>query len=395
MRVSRFFLTVLFSAAIFAAPAPASAQKNTRAKPAPEAQPSLCGCGDAGDLQRELALALALMNQYKEKARSLREKYGAQPQGDALAAALRAYAQFDVVPKQGEKPEPGSAWDGVPHRSDASPVSYRPRGQELLQSHTADNRNNADNLKGIPAALKSITGGQPEPDQALRKSVEDKFRKAKQDLCDFADEAAMKSAMQKNKMCSGMNAGATAEIAAQQDACRASGFYSFSERSPAQRAEDKANAYKARVDAIQNDIRRIIKRTDVKMDNDTSNEDPRSLLSLQFTCALALSVSGQIDELKLSGNICDASKPFTIKTTPNVNLQMTPVNEKGGSYVYRGNVAGATFFGSGKYTLEVTGEAGSLTMDGAGQWHVQTPVGAFSKGGPETLKGRVLKSGCP
>ena len=111
-------------------------------------------------------------------------------------------------------------------------------------------------------------------------------------------------------------------------------------------------------------------------------------------CALALTVVGQIDDLKLSDKVCDAAEAFTVKTSPNANFRFTPRDEKAGTYAYNGNAGGAQFFGNGGYTIELTQGKGSIVLDGAGRWQVRHPLGVSSKGGPERLRVTELPEGC-
>lgn len=111
---------------------------------------------------------------------------------------------------------------------------------------------------------------------------------------------------------------------------------------------------------------------------------------------LAIAVQAHIDELVLRGRVCDTSVPFTIPTTPNVNLKMTPRNATSGTYAYDGVVPGAgRFYGSGGYTIELAANGtGYLVMDGAGRFYAQNIVGTASKSGAERLRATEIKGGC-
>ncbi|MCA0399783.1 MAG: hypothetical protein LCH38_03100 [Proteobacteria bacterium] len=367
----------------------AQAPRATKTAPA-------CSCENIAALQQELAVALALMDKHAAKARELRERYGASPKGDELAEARRNYARFENPPAAGEKPAPGSARDGLPPAPENSPaqVAFVPRGQKLFEAHARDNRNNPDSLAGIPEGVKYTPVGQPVPDTEQRKAIEDKFRKAGKDLCDHADEAATRAAMASGGACIGITRSLATHEASHQQTCRAMGYYAFMDRHPAQLADDEVRAYKAQVDALANEIRRILSKKNVKIISGTPGADPASLAKLQIRCALAINVSGKIDDLKLFGDVCDTAEAFTIKTAPNANFRLTPSSEKGGAYAYSGQAGGAHFHGSGGYTIELDGDAGTLTLDGAGRWNVTHPLGRSSKGGPEKLRVNKLRDGC-
>ncbi|MGL4322859.1 MAG: hypothetical protein ACRCTD_02375 [Beijerinckiaceae bacterium] len=356
---------------------PALAQRNARAKPPAEPPLAMCACGDFSELQRELAQAIALKEKFEAKARALREQYGDQPHAEKLVAARRDYEAFMAEQAAGQSSE-----------------KFTPLGQILMAAYVKDNRNSADNLKGIPAAVKSTADGATEPDLALRKRIEEKFRKAGKDLCGRAGDAAAPSTPENKAVCGGIKAGASAHENFQAANCRRTGYYAYADRPPAQAADDEAKAYQAKIDALKAEMERVAKGRSVKAENQPASDDPHRLLNLKISCTPALAVSGQIDDLKLADEVCDATVPFTIKTTPNANLRLTPVDAKSGTYAYRGNIAGATFFGSGSYTFNLGGDGGTLTLDGAGRWHAQTPMGTFSKGGPETLKVQMLPKGC-
>ncbi len=372
----------------------ASAQK-AKAPPAPKG-PAACTCENIGTLQQELALALALMDKHAAKARDLKEKYGEDPKEEQLSAARRDYERFEAPPRAGEKPAPGSARDGLPPASAGAPgeIAYVPRGRKLFAAHANDDRQNPDNLKGIPDAIQYTADGRPQPDLARRKAIEDKFRKAGQDLCGHADEAAVKKATEAGGVCAGLSQSLATHEAVHQKTCTTMGYYAFSERKPAQLAEDEVRAYKAQVDALAGEIRRVLAKKNVKLESGTPTADPRSLTGLKIRCVLALSVAGQIDDLKLFGQVCDTAQPFEIKTAPNANFRLTPESEKSGSYAYSGNAGGAHFFGSGRYTITIGEGAGTLVLDGSGRWNVRHPLGLANKGGPETLKVNKLPDGC-
>ena len=363
---------------------------------APAGAPA-CSCENFDALQQELALALALLDKHAAKAKDLREKYGDDPKGEKLAEARRDYERFEAPPKPGDTPAPGSARDGLPPAPAGSPaqIAFIPRGQKLFEAHARDDSNNPGNLKGVPEAVKYTPDGRPEPDLAARKEIEEKFRRAKQDLCDFADEAAMRKQTASGGACTGIGQSLSTHEATHQQTCRRMGYYAFSERSPAQLADDEVRAYKAQVDALAAEMRRVLAKKNVKLVSGAAGADPRSLLAVKIRCALALSVSGKIDDLKLFGEVCDAGEPFTIKTAPNANMRLTPTGEKTGTYAYNGTVGPARFYGSGGYTIDIGDATGTLTLDGSGRWFASVPgVGTASKGGPEKLKITKLRDGC-
>jgi hypothetical protein len=390
MRLSSLYALVIGAAVHISLIAPAMAQKAAAGPPA-------CSCENFDALKAELALAITLMDKHAAKAKDLRDKYGDNPKEDQLAEARRDYERFEEEPKPGEKPAPGSARDGLPPPPPGSPkqIAFTPRGQKLFAAHANDNRNNPDNLKGIPDAVKYTPIGRPEPDLSARKAIEDKFRKAKQDLCDYADEEAMKKQTSSGGACGGIGASLATHEAIHQQTCRKMGYYAFSERSPAQLADDEVRAYKAQVDALSAEMRKVLAKKNVKIIAGAPGGDARSLLSVKVRCVLALSVNGQIDDLKLFGQICDAAEPFTIKTSPNANMKLTPTSEKAGTYAYNGNAGPANFRGSGGYTIDIGETTGTLTLDGSGRWYATVPgLGTASKGGPEKLKITKLRDGC-
>lgn len=361
------------------------------------AQPAAaCSCENMAALQQELALALALMDKHAAKAAELREKYGVAPDGEKLTAARRDYERYENPPPPGEKPAPGSARDGLPPAPADSPaqIPYVPRGQKLFEAHARDDRNNPETLGGIPEAVKYTPEGRPLPDAVRRKEIEERFRKAGKDLCDHADAAATQRAITRGGVCAGISASLATHENAHQRTCRAMGYYAFAARGPAELADDETRAYKAQVDALAAEIRRVLAKKNVRVVAGQAGADPRSLMGIKVRCVLAVGVKGQIDDLKLFGEVCDTAEAFTIKTTPNANFRLTPSSEKTGSYVYSGNIAGAHFHGSGGYTLDIEGESGTLTLDGAGRWNVTHPLGKNSKGGPEKLKITRLRDGC-
>lgn len=366
-------------------------------KASPPAGAPACSCENFGALQQELAVAISLMDKHAAKAKELRDKYGDNPKDDQLAEARRDYERFEAEPKPGESPAPGSARDGLPPAPAGSPkqIRYEPRGQKLFAAHASDNRNNPDNLKGIPDGIRYTPIGRPEPDLAARKAIEEKFRKARLDLCDFADEEAMKKQTAAGGACGGIGSSLATHEGVHQQTCRRMGYYAFMDRSPAQLAEDEVKAYKAQVDALAAEMRKVLAKKNVKIVSGAPGADARSLLPVKVRCVLALSVSGQIDDLRLSGNVCDTGEPFTIKTAPNANMKLTPSDEKSGTYAYNGNVGPANFRGSGGYTIDIGETTGTLTLDGSGRWFATVPgIGTASKGGPEKLKITRLRDGC-
>lgn len=352
--------------------------------PATDAFGPACRCENIKALQQELANALTLRDRHAAKAAELSQRYGDRPAGEKLAEARKDYRAFETGSG------PGSAAQGLKQvaAGQAQAINYVPRGQALQEAHARDER------KGIPLAETWTADGRPEPDLEARRRIEEEYRKKGEDLCDHQDRAAVEKSAAAGAACGGAARALVAHEDSHQATCRRMGYYAFVNRSPAELARDEVAAYEGHVGALAAEIRRLLTQKKAKVTKGTPGADPRSLVDLDVRCAVAFAVKGQIDDLKLFGDVCDAAEPYTIKTSPNANMKLTPgADEKSGSYAYRGVVAGAaTFYGSGGYMLDM--QAGRLVLDGSGRWWATNPVGTASKGGPETLRVKELPEGC-
>ncbi|AOO82075.1 hypothetical protein [Bosea vaviloviae] len=355
-----------------------------------EAKAAACTCEGLKSLQNELKLALILRDKHAAKAHDLREKYGAPPKDFAVNAARRDYEAFEAPPRKGEKPAPGSARDGLPPPTPGAPqeIKFVPRGAQLR-----DNAANNREKEGIPEATKWVND-YTQPDLPLRREIEEKHRKAGKDLCAPENEAAMKQATTQGSVCDGIAKALQVHEAAHRDTCQRLGFYAFNERHAYEQAEDEVKAYRAQVDVLAGEIRRVLKQKKTKITSGSPGPTPESLLGIEVRCALAFSVAGQVDDLKFSDKVCDSAEAFTVKTSPNANFQFTPNGEKTGTYAYNGRVVGAQFYGSGSYALELQDGKGTLKLDGSGRWNVKHPMGNSSKSGPESLRATELPEGC-
>lgn len=356
---------------------------------APAAFAADCTCETLDALQNELKIALTLRDRHRDKARQLRDTYGDPPKDENISASRRDYHAFEDVPENGPVP-PGHVSEGLPRPTPGAPqaVKYVPRGTKLREM----GQRNVPG--GIESPVKVTPIGQEIPDVEARQRIEKAFRDRKQDLCDHEDEAGFKRAMASGSVCGAVTRALEVHEDTHRQTCRRMGFYGFADRYPAAMADDEVKAYQAQIDVLAADIRRILKQKKTKLVSGAPGGTPESLVDVKVRCALAFTAVGRIDDLTFNDKVCDAAEAFTVKTSPNANFRFTPTGEKAGTYAYRGNIVGATFYGSGGYRIDMTNGKGTLVMDGAGRWWVTHPKATASKGGPETLRLTELPEGC-
>lgn len=387
----RAAIAVIVSGLCLLAPESGEAQKPPKpAAPNPKvsqsaAAPGLpaCTCKHVEALQRELALAKSLKTRFGDKAAELRKKYGEKPSSHDLAAARRDFKDFTSAPAKGSAPAAGSARSGL---SNSSAIEFRTVGAALRW--TAANQGSG----GIPEAMVWDKQDRRVPDLALRKKIEEQYSKAGKDLCGYENVTALDKATQEGSACAGIARALRIHEDAHQATCKTLGFYAFSERLPLDLANDEVDAYEAQIKALTTELERVLNLPNTKIVSGSTSPD--EIGTAEVACKVAFNVSGQIDDLRLKDRVCDAAQPFTVKTTPNVNMSFTPTSATAGTYAYNGRYAGVQLTGSGGYVLSLKDGKGSLTLDGSGKWFARHPRGTFSKSGPETLVATELEEGC-
>lgn len=353
------------------------------ASPSLAAGLSQCSCDHVTALQQELRNAITLRQRHADKQAELIAKYGADPKGSRLLQANSDYKNFE------EGSGAGTAGQGIAATVPNAPVAigYVPRGQALQEAHASDP------AKGIPLAEKLVNDVYV-PDLEARARIEAEHKAKGQDLCDHKDAAGVESAAKAGAICEGVAKITIAHEASHQATCRTMGYYAFAERKPAQRAADEVVAYDKQIAALAAELQKVLASKKTRIKNKPLRPGVEGLLAAQAECAIAVKVSGRIDELKLTGTICDTAEEFKLKGNYPVDFKLSPADAYKGVYAYRGSVAGTTFWGSGGYVLELKDGKGGLTLDGSGRWWARNTVGTASKGGPETLKATEIEQGC-
>lgn len=115
------------------------------------------------------------------------------------------------------------------------------------------------------------------------------------------------------------------------------------------------------------------------------NDQVRAAEQLVPKCeVMSYRATGGGGDWAASGTICDIAKPFTLSGT-GLTVKATPGGATGGRYQLGGNAGGASWSGSGSYTVrrDQDGEGGTLTMKGTNT--IQTPLGAYSDSGKATF----------
>ena len=106
-------------------------------------------------------------------------------------------------------------------------------------------------------------------------------------------------------------------------------------------------------------------------------------------CHPPYQVSGGMEDLVISAQVCDLDTPFTLTgsgETAGLSLALTPTGEGGGSWTVGGSAGGVPWDGGGTYSLSLEpGGGGRLELSGS--WAITSPVGRFGYGGtiPTTL----------
>lgn len=352
--------------------APASADASTQ-----------CACDNVKSLQQELRNAMTLRQRHADKQAELIRKYGANPKGGDLLQANNDYKNFE------EGSGPGTAIDGITATVPGAPtaIGYVPRGQALQEAHAKDPS------KGIPLAEKWVNDILV-PDLEQRARIEAEYRAKGQDLCEHQDAKAVESSAKASAACAGIARILIEHEASHQATCRKMGYYAFAERKPAERAADEVVAYDKQIAQLTAELQKVLASKKTRIKNKPLSPGVEGLLAAQTECVIAVKVVGQIDDLKLTGTICDTAQESKLKGNLPINFTLTPTDTYSGAYAYRGRAAGTDFWGSGGYAFELNDGKGTLTLDGSGRWWAKNPAGQASKGGPETLKATEIKEGC-
>jgi hypothetical protein len=344
-----------------------------------------CSCEHVSALKTEIARALQLRDRHAAKRDEIIKKLGANPQYSAVLAAKEDYLRFETGSG------PGSAAEGLPPVASDAPqaVQYTPRGAALLEAHAADSRN------GIPLYDDFPPGGDTRvKDVKKRKAEEDKWKKAKKDLCDFKDEKAVKESTAAGAACDGIARAALVHEQTHRATCQKMGFYAFWERGPADLAADEVRAYEAELAVLSSEMARVLKAKTTRVIRAAAGACPQCYLNVEAECIRAYDVSGGLGGVQIKDRVCNIYESYTLTSRgqSKVLFQMAPTNNANGQYVYSGTGGGATFAGEGSFSVALSDKGGTLTMNSDG---IATVNGQEVKdGGSVDLKMTPLEKPC-
>jgi hypothetical protein len=110
----------------------------------------------------------------------------------------------------------------------------------------------------------------------------------------------------------------------------------------------------------------------------------KAVVNLDTKGTPAFSASGGAGEWIASGTICSLEEPFVLDGS-GLTATATPTDSHGGPYTLTGNAGGATWDGSGTYTVVLADDeqSGTMTLDGVNTVH--SPLGDFSAAGAATF----------
>ncbi|MEQ1699508.1 MAG: hypothetical protein ABMA25_05320 [Ilumatobacteraceae bacterium] len=103
----------------------------------------------------------------------------------------------------------------------------------------------------------------------------------------------------------------------------------------------------------------------------------KAVVNLDTTRASAFSASGGAQEWTATGTICSLEAPFVLDGS-GLTATATPTGDAGGTYTLTGDAGGATWDGSGTYTVALSDDqqSGTLTLNGVNNVHSE--FGDFS-----------------
>jgi hypothetical protein len=344
-----------------------------------------CSCEHVGALKSEIARVLQLRDRHAAKRDELAKRLGDNPDATAIQAAKEDYLRFETGSG------PGSAAEGLPPVAPDAPqaVAYVPRGAGLLQAHAMDERN------GIPLYDDFPPGGDTRvKDVKKRKAEEDKWRKRKKDLCDFEDEKAVKESTAAGAACDGIARAALVHEQTHRATCRGMGFYAFWERGPVDLAADEVRAYEAELAVLASEMARVLKAKTTRVIRAAAGACPQCYLSVEAECIRAYDVSGGLGGVQIKDRVCNIYETYSLTSRgqSKVVFQMAPTNDANGQFVYSGTGGGATFAGTGRYSVALGDAGGTLTMHSGGTATVNGQV--VQDDGSVSLKMTPLEKKC-
>ena len=344
-----------------------------------------CSCQHVSALKQEIARVLLLRDRHAAKRDQITKRLGANPDYSAVLAAKEDYLRFETGSG------PGSAAEGLPPVAKDAPqaVQYTPRGAALLEEHSKGEG------KGIPLYDDFPPGGDTRvKDVKKRKAEEDKWKKAKKDLCDFEDEKAVKETTAAGAACDGIARAALVHEQTHRATCRKMGFYAFWERGPADLAADEVRAYEAELAVLSSEMARVLKAKTTRVIRAAAGACPQCFLNVEAECIRAYDVSGGAGGVQIKDRVCNIYEAYTLTShgESKVLFQMAPTQEANGQYAYSGTGGGATFAGTGSYSVALSDVGGGLTMNSDG---IATVNGQEVKDeGSVTLKMTPLEKPC-
>lgn len=224
-----------------------------------------CGCDQFEALQQELDNAVKLRDRHKAKAEDMerRERAGESP------SRLRAdYSDWEKDPRSG-----AGAGLVATTQSRQSAISYVPRGARLIENGTISGWSRTVQRDGYEVS---------EVDPAKAHAIEKSHAQTGEDLCDFADVAAVEKSAQETSPCKGVGDLLVGHENSHRDTCRRMGFIAFYFRSASELARDEVKAYDAQIQGLKALLGKALDGAEAQFEDDTHIQWSASMFSATY-----------------------------------------------------------------------------------------------------------------
>lgn len=226
-----------------------------------------CSCQDFDKLQQELSNAVTLRDRHAAKAAELEARLKA---GQSVDSLRDEYRRWEEDTKTG-----AGAGLAATVQGQQAAIGFETRGSKI-----------ASTLEGWSSPVTRADGYVANQyDAAKARALEEAYRKKGQDLCDFADPAAIKKAAEATSFCKGVADITLAHEQAHQKTCREMGFIKFFFRSPVELALDEVNAYNKQIAALEKLIGNALKGAEVQFEDSSKVTWSAQMASFQYTFA--------------------------------------------------------------------------------------------------------------
>jgi len=227
-----------------------------------------CSCEHYDVLQQELENAVKLRDAHRAKADEMERR---QQAGESPGTLKREYSGWESDASKG-----AGAGVVATTGSKQEAIGYVPRGAAVI-----------DQISGWTSPTTRNGYTTDEYDAAKAHAIEDTYKKDGKDLCDFADEAAVRKSAEATSVCSGISKVLVDHEESHRATCRRMGYIAFFMRSAAELARDEVKAYDQQIVALEQAIAKSLKGAELQFEDETKSTWSAQMMNFRYAFATA------------------------------------------------------------------------------------------------------------